>query len=111
MTTKHGAEELADGLLKAMSALIAHISTYKDGYKFQLEKVNIFTQSATRLRQQQAEIEALKEALIKSKELLEQGEEVDFDDMMHIEILLEDACEVRELIEKTLNKGKDDGDE
>lgn len=60
MTTKHGAEELADGLLKAMSALIAHISTYKDGYKFQLEKVNIFTQSATMLRQQQTEIAELK---------------------------------------------------
>ena len=68
-------------------------------------------EAATMLRQQQAEIEALKEVIIKSKELLEQGEEVDFDDMMHIEILLEDACEVRELIEKTLNKGKDDGDE
>ena len=37
-----------------------------------------------------------------------EGEEVDFDDTMHIEILLEDACEVRELIEKTLNKEKDE---
>jgi len=71
----------------------------------------VITNSATMLRQQDAQIKLLESVLIKAKELLEQGEEVDFDDMMHVEILLEDAGEIRELIEKTLDKEKNNEDE
>lgn len=67
-------------------------------------------QAATMLRQQQAEIEALKEVLIKVKELLEQSTEIDFDDMAHIAITSEDECDMRELIEKILSGEDDDED-
>ena len=70
----------------------------------------VLNEAETMLRQQQAEIEALKEVLIKVKELLEQSTEIDFDDMVHIAITSEDECDMRELIEKILS-GKDDDDD
>ena len=65
------ANEIADGLLKAMGALMAHIATYKDGHKFQLEKENIFTQSATMLRQQQEKIKNLEQWEKRQLDLIE----------------------------------------
>ena len=48
----------------------------------------------------------LLEALVKSKELLEQATEIDFDDMAHIAISSEDECDMRELIESAIAKAK-----
>lgn len=48
----------------------------------------------------------LLEALIKAKEILEQAEEIDFDDMAHIAITSEDGCDLRDLIESVIAKAR-----
>ena len=91
------ANELADKLRKSINNNEKHL--------------DLDIKAMVMLFQQQAEIEALKEVLIKVKELLEQSTEIDFDDMVHIAITSEDACDMRELIEKILSGEDDDDDE
>jgi len=101
MTTKHKAYLLADELEDANT----------DPWKAEAWLSSRIKEAVTVLRQQDAQIKLLESVLIKTKELLEQGAEVDFDDMVYKEILLEDACDIQELIEKTLDKEKDNEDE